>query len=211
MWRCPFRKPTCRTSSNRLVFPQASDSSTILSINLSGIMIRMARRRTRVTVTCRQCKKTFTAKPSHIAMGFGKFCSRLCSSLSQKTGKEVSCDICNKKVYRIPKYLVGSKSGKYFCTKSCQTLWRNQLYVGERHANWKHGRAAYRSVLGRAKRERVCEICNTDDRRILTVHHKDRNRTNNNLDNLAWLCHNCHFLVHRYDVGRDRGLLRPRS
>lgn len=171
----------------------------------------MTRRKSRVTLACKLCGATFTAKPSHIAMGYGKFCSRQCSALGQKKGRDVCCHICGKKTYRSPKYLEGSKSGKYFCTKSCQTLWRNQLYVGEKHANWKHGRAAYRSVLGRAKRERVCELCKTTDNRVLSVHHKDRNRTNNKLYNLAWLCHNCHFLVHHYDVGRDRGLLKPRS
>ena len=171
----------------------------------------MTRRRSRVTLACKRCKAPFTAKPSHIAMGYGKFCSRLCSALCQKTGKEVACDMCGTVVYRTPKYLEGSKSGKYFCSKSCQTLWRNQIYVGEKHGNWKHGRAAYRSVLGRANRERVCEICKNDDSRVLSVHHKDRDRTNNTLVNLAWLCPNCHFLVHHYDVGRDRGLLKPRS
>src|SRR3989344_2363672 len=168
-------------------------------------------RRSRVMVSCGRCSKTFSAKPSHISHGFGKYCSRQCSALSQRTGKEVFCDVCGKAVYRAPKYLEKSKSGKFFCTKSCQTLWRNQLYVGEKHANWKYGRAAYRSILGRAKRLRVCEVCKTKDTRILTVHHIDRNRINNDLSNLAWLCNNCHFLVHHYDVGRDRGLLKPRS
>ena len=170
----------------------------------------MGKRKGRVTVSCARCLKLFSAKPSHIALGFGKYCSRHCSSLHQKTGKEVLCSICGKTVYRTPKYLKKSKSGKFFCTKRCQTLWRNQLYVGERHANWKHGRAAYRSVLGRIKRPKVCVVCKTKDMRVLAVHHIDRNRLHNNPKNLAWLCHNCHFLVHHYDVGKGLGFLSPR-
>lgn len=169
------------------------------------------RRKRRVSVQCKRCKKEFTVKPSHLSLGYGKYCSRLCSSLSQRNGKEVPCYVCGVSAYRALKAIRGSKSGNYFCSKHCQTVWRNQLYVGERHANWRHGKAAYRSVLNRAKRQRKCEICQTEDIRVLTVHHKDRVRTNNTLENLAWLCHNCHFLVHRYDVGRDRGLLKARS
>ncbi len=169
------------------------------------------RRKTRVEVACKRCGKKFTAKPSHIALGFGKYCSRLCSQLSQMTGRKVQCHVCGKQVYRTPKSLKKSKSKNYFCTKRCQTLWRNRVFVGEKHANWKHGRDAYRSILSRTGREKMCEVCKTQDERILAVHHKDRNRSNNKEDNLAWLCHNCHFLVHHYDVGRDLGLLKPRS
>ena len=146
------------------------------------------KRRSRVTLKCKRCSKEFTAKPSHIAMGFGKYCSRLCSQLSMRNGKTVPCDICGTEVYRSVKFLEKSKSKKFFCTKRCQTLWRNQLYVGDKHKNWKHGRATYRSLLGRDSRAKECAICKTTDTRVLAVHHKDRNRTNNTLENLAWLC-----------------------
>lgn len=168
--------------------------------------IDVVKRNPRVRVNCKHCGNQFTAKPSHVSRGFGKFCSRTCSSLSQRTGKQVACHVCGSVVYRIPKDLSQSKSGKFFCNKHCQTVWRNQLYIGEKHANWIHGRAAYRSVLSRAKMQRICVLCKTSDARVLAVHHIDRDRANNTLKNLAWLCHNCHFLVHHYDVGQDLGL-----
>ena len=31
-----------------------------------------------------------------------------------------------------------------------------------------------------------------------------RNRINNNVDNLVWLCHNCHHLVHYYEVDQEK-------
>ncbi len=162
---------------------------------------------------CSICKKEFKTKPYHIRRGHGKFCSRLCHYRSMKTGKIVNCGTCGKELYRIPRRLQISKSKKYFCNKSCQTLWRNQIYFGPRHKSWKGGlsSSAYTTVLNRTGRAKVCEVCGTKDERIIAVHHKDRNRSNNIPDNLAWLCHNCHFLVHHYDVGRDRGLLKPRS
>lgn len=171
----------------------------------------MSFRKGRIHVSCRKCGKKFTVKPSHRALGFGKYCSRRCSALSQmKVRITKECATCGKGVHRSPRDIKRSKSGQFFCTKRCQTLWRNSLYVGSKHGNWRHGRTAYRSILGRAKRKKVCVVCKTKDMRVLTVHHIDKDRTNNAVENLAWLCHNCHFLVHHYDVGRDLGLLKPR-
>jgi 5-methylcytosine-specific restriction endonuclease McrA len=42
-----------------------------------------------------------------------------------------------------------------------------------------------------------CERCEYDEMpEILGVHHKDRNRKNNDLSNLEVLCPNCHSLEH---------------
>ena len=43
----------------------------------------------------------------------------------------------------------------------------------------------------------ICNRCKIKDRRVLLVHHKDRNRYNNNLKNLEVLCLNCHALEHQ--------------
>ena len=160
---------------------------------------------------CLTCKKEFKTKLFYLRAGQGMYCSRECGYAAHRTGKMVSCATCGESVYRKPRLLRISKSKKHFCGKKCQTAWRNQLFVGRAHANWVHGRASYRSVLDRIKRAVRCELCGTVDRRVLAVHHKDRVRTNNEPENLAWLCHNCHFLVHHYDMGRDRGLLTKRS
>jgi len=38
----------------------------------------------------------------------------------------------------------------------------------------------------------------------LIVHHIDKNRNNNGIENLIWLCQNCHYLVHHYTDDRKR-------
>jgi predicted HNH restriction endonuclease len=45
----------------------------------------------------------------------------------------------------------------------------------------------------------VCKKCGNKDARVLEVHHLDKNRKNSNIENLIWLCANCHTLVHRYN------------
>jgi 5-methylcytosine-specific restriction endonuclease McrA len=50
--------------------------------------------------------------------------------------------------------------------------------------------------LRRVSIKEVCSRCGNKDRRVLTVHHKDGNRKNNKIDNLEWLCRNCHCIIH---------------
>lgn len=147
---------------------------------------------------CKRCKSDFRTKPFFIKIGGGKYCSAKCHHESLKKGKVVKCNFCSKDTYKAPKALKNSKSKKFFCSKSCQTKWRNTVFVGPKHANWKHGQFSYQSVLSRHKVLKKCTLCKTVDSRVLAVHHIDRNRKNNKVANLAWLCHNCHHLVHRH-------------
>lgn len=161
-----------------------------------------------VQIKCKICKKEFYAKPNWIRRGLGKYCSRKCSHESNKKGKMVQCFICGKDVYKSKKALNGSKSKKYFCGKSCQTIWRNSMvFVGEKHANWQDGEFAYRNILVKSKKGRICSFCKEKDIRILAVHHIDNNRKNNNLENLTWLCHNCHFLIHHYRKEKNQFMI----
>lgn len=157
-------------------------------------------------VICENCRKSFAVKPFWLRNGGGKYCSLACKYTGTRKGKMVACFICGRKSYKPLKQLDRSKSGKFFCSKSCQTIWRNQEFIGPKHANWKFGRNAYRSVLNRYKVKKVCGLCSTKDERVLAVHHIDHNRLNNKLDNLAWLCHNCHHLVHHDNVEKHRFL-----
>ena len=58
--------------------------------------------------------------------------------------------------------------------------------------------SSYKEILKRNSQIRKCSLCAKDDKRILIVHHIDKNRKNNRVSNLSWLCMNCHFLVHHY-------------
>lgn len=46
-----------------------------------------------------------------------------------------------------------------------------------------------------------CEHCGYDKiPEILGVHHKDKNRNNNNISNLIVLCPNCHSIEHHKHI-----------
>lgn len=152
-------------------------------------------------VRCKICARDFYAKPNWLENGWGKYCSRECQYEGQKTGITVRCFICKKAIYRTRKELRVSKSKKYFCTKTCQTLWRNKEFSGPRHGQWKGGKnVAYRKLLLKSRTERICKRCRLEDERVLVVHHLDKNPKNNTLENLTWLCNNCHYLVHQHNV-----------
>lgn len=149
---------------------------------------------------CRICKAKFYAEPFQIRNGWGKFCSVACRHESQKKGKFLSCPLCGRKFWRTPRHLRASKSRRYFCSKSCQTKWRNQRYSGENLVFWKGGENVYRKKMLDSNRPRYCLLCGEGDLRVLEIHHVDKNRLNNTHNNLAWLCMNCHHLVHRHQV-----------
>ena|SRR5258708_2294261 len=147
---------------------------------------------------CQICSEEFYIRPSYPEKGWGEYCSKECQFKSQLRGKFVKCLICSKEIYRSIKMLQHSNSGNFFCTKSCQTRWRNEQYSGKNSLNWKNGIRVYRNILERSGVKKICVFCKSVDKRVLVVHHKDHNRFNNEITNLVWLCLNCHYLVHHY-------------
>lgn len=114
-------------------------------------------------------------------------------------GVTVRCDYCGKSTYKAPHSLLHSISKKYFCDKRCQTNWRNKQYTGKKNKNWKNGIRVYRDILKRANIAPKCVLCGIDYEMLLVVHHLDKNRKNNDISNLIWLCPNCHYLVRHDD------------
>jgi hypothetical protein len=150
-------------------------------------------------VPCKECGATFFVKPCWKKAGHGIYCSRTCQYKGRKNGQVKQCFMCKRDVYRSLKYIKKSKSQNFFCSKTCQALWRNSLYTGSLHPNWTTGLyVEYRDILLKTERRQCCQICGESDKRVLCVHHIDSNRKNNVVTNLAWLCYNCHHLVHRH-------------
>lgn len=157
-----------------------------------------------VETNCKECFAAFLVKPSWLKNGYGKFCSPLCRRRAQRTGTNILCHVCQKEVYKSKKALGGTKSGHLFCGKSCQTAWRNIHFSREKHPNYINGDYSYRNVLIRTNLPQICVLCKTTDVRVLAAHHIDLNHFNNKVENLAWLCHNCHHLVHHHEKEHER-------
>ncbi len=104
---------------------------------------------------------------------------------------EAICNNCGKD-FEKPQSYFKNKSGLYYCSKSCAVTKNNCLRLGERHPNWKGGFRSYRRFGLKNK----CESCGEGKYWLLLVHHKDKDRNNNSLENLITLCYNCHAEQH---------------
>ncbi|NQV88548.1 MAG: HNH endonuclease [Parcubacteria group bacterium] len=149
-------------------------------------------------VVCNICGKKFRRKKSQLKLSLKHYCSINCSEQGRRKGKNVTCFVCKKVVYKSLKDLKRSKNKKYFCSINCSNLWLGEQQRADKHPNWAGGMSSYKNLFKRTNSKQICVSCGKNDTRILCVHHIDKNRKNNNMQNLTWLCRNCHFLVHNY-------------
>lgn len=158
-----------------------------------------------IEATCNTCQNSFTAREADLKRGYAKYCSKSCFG-KRPTKKYVvhdlntECAYCKKQFYLRPSQLKKSKSGLYFCCREhkdkAQRLENNLPILQPGHyGNGNHSRT-YRGLAFRNFPAK-CNRCGYDKYvGVLQVHHKDRDRTNNTLDNLEILCPNCHHEDH---------------
>lgn len=156
---------------------------------------------------CTHCKKNFEIQKRRDTARQGKFCSLKCSGAYRKANHtpiqnppNCKCSTCSKDFYMRPSAFKNSKSGYRFCSRKCKDLahsLRPEHSIPEMiPAHYGAGQSGYR-VIAFYSKEKVCEDCGYDEiPEILEVHHKDRNRRNNKVENLKVLCPNCHEKEH---------------
>ena len=156
-------------------------------------------------VICLNCNSTFSAYQKEINRGFGKFCSRSCSWSYKRPSKAkiltIVCAYCGTDSKVLFSSRRTSRSGLHFCNRTCKDLAQriSEKQVEEiqpDHYGTSDGSRTYRkkALQKFPKRCNRCGYCECEG--ILRVHHKDHNRSHNDLSNLEILCPNCHVLEH---------------
>ena len=138
-------------------------------------------------VSCVVCSALVYRKPCQIKRNKGRvFCSMACYGIH--TRKEKPCTICGKMI------LAGLN--KKTCSRSCANVQRAGIKykIGSPKDKVKSLQALKLRLL--EARGTKCERCEYSKYEILQVHHKDRNKDNNMLENLALICPNCHYEEH---------------
>lgn len=160
-----------------------------------------------ISQICKQCKEIFQAQLREVNRGNAKYCSKKCSKIgANKTRIEknlivktpnVECSYCNKKFYKCPSKKQSSKSGIFFCCREHKDL--SQRIGGIKEIQPPHyslGKFVYREIAFRHYPHQCAKCLYSTIPEILEVHHKDRDRSNNNLENLIILCSRCHDEEH---------------
>lgn len=160
------------------------------------------------TIICLYCNSPHNVDHKEINRGYGKFCSRNCSSRFRAQSltppeANVKCALCNKNFYLSVSKQNNSKSGLFFCCRDHKDkAQRLDGYAAIHPSHYKDGTRAYRKIAFREK-PKLCERCGFDKEAALVVHHKDRNRDNNTISNLEVLCANCHAIEHLGDYSMN--------
>jgi hypothetical protein len=151
---------------------------------------------------CEFCNKKFLRR-IRVDKTRGRFCSRACvqNNISKHGNVTLKCGTCDKEFKRNSSKLSGSKSGIYFCSRSCKDkahsldskcpeVWPD---------NWGSPKSKEKSRRYiRDTPAPACSDCKEQRRYMLTVHHIDGNPKNNPSDGSNWeiVCENCHAKRH---------------
>lgn len=137
---------------------------------------------------CASCGTNFYARPKGNRPR-AKYCCVDCmyKGRNKQRSEVVPCATCGKELRRH----VGRLSKNSYCGYNCMAAGR------VRELPKTNNPFSVRVWFSRYNRMSECEVCGYGETpRILVLHHKDRNRKNNDLSNLQVLCPNCHAIEH---------------
>lgn len=145
------------------------------------------------TRACVRCGIIFSHIGSEAATR--KYCSITCFR-SQRQRQPKQCSLCNQL------FISKHKKAKYcsvLCAAKVTGAQKSQKHIES--GLWNNSRISKRLRIEELGKPH-CERCSWDAvPGILEIHHKDRNRRNNQLINLELLCPNCHSTEHY--IARD--------
>lgn len=140
----------------------------------------------RAQKTCAVCGAAFSV--IRFRKDTAKHCSKKCyyKAMNKCGTVELTCSVCGT-TFRRPPYR--AKYKRPCCSIKCRGLLQRTEQPGSA--------ATARNWLARRGFFLVCNRCGYDSHpEILVIHHRDRNRKNNAVENLEILCPNCHAVEH---------------
>ncbi len=136
---------------------------------------------------CAVCDNLVYRRPILLQQSGGRaFCSASCYGIACR--KEVPCVVCGT--------LILAHKHTKTCSRSCAN--KNRSGIKYKNSSPKDKVKSQRALKTRLLeiRGKKCGRCDYGKFEILQIHHKDRNRDNNAIDNLELICPNCHYEEH---------------
>lgn len=134
-------------------------------------------------------------------------CSRACLSKYKQAEAETKCTQCEKmfhmKEHQRKRY---KRTQGYFCSKVCSNLYKRSSYQGEANPNNKYktdygnGYCLSHSKYGKIAIHKLLTLEFLELEQIpegYVIHHRDCNKSNNNLDNLVLITNSDHCWLHK--------------
>lgn len=175
-------------------------------------------------VKCLNCGRE-TYVPNYRIKNF-KYCSRKCGALYIRIRHKRSCEICQKEFEHIS---CRATKAKYCSTKCyhqgqrekgktlykchhCEKEFRDSASTKRKYCSkacvnkgrkveWNPVFSTVRKKMIKMGKVEKCEKCGYNEvPNILGVHHIDKNRNNNSIENLMVVCPNCHSLIHHKHI-----------
>lgn len=157
---------------------------------------------------CSHCNKIFRAPIREVNRGNGRFCNKTCACSARKgqqtkSRQTIQCSFCQKELLvtqgELNRTQRNTKNGLRFCGQKCHN--KAQRIIGGIPKVWpahyglesstKYRKTAFAFLPQQCVRCGYSKILG-----VLQVHHKDRNRKNNKIENLEILCPTCHQEEH---------------
>ena len=159
-----------------------------------------------VEVNCLYCSAELSRKVGVVeAQGENHFCNIECRSLYRQGENHPNwadypkrdCVVCGNEIrHRLARF----ETAKY-CSRKC----KSDAMAGENSRWWKGGVWQYPRNFGLKTKKEIksrdgwkCRVCDKapSNPKSLHVHHIDKNKQNNNYNNLITLCAKCHREIH---------------
>ena len=149
---------------------------------------------------CTVCSKPLYRRPSEIEKSKGHIsCSFSCYGKTCR--REKPCVVCGSGIL--------ASFHRKTCSRSCANTHRSGIKykIGSPNDKVKSQQALKLRLID--VRGRNCERCGYNKYEVLQVHHKNRDRNNNDLKNLELICPNCHYEEHFLEKSWLRKKLEP--
>lgn len=150
-----------------------------------GLKCSIANIKAHINKYCRMNPSSLSfGKP---APGCRKYADRRDHIVVRKNNKE--CRGC-RKIYH--------NGNQNFCSKECRADYYEKVYAARALTPRKEMllSGVARRIANQSLFPKECSIVGCFEKLALHAHHKDKDKTNNLLENLVWLCPTCHWYVH---------------